>query len=68
MRFDNCKTNNYSKKCLILFGIYRMSDIMSFSVLNITVKEKELFLDFQGGNHAVFDYFFDKYEYMPIGC
>jgi len=34
---------------------------MSFSDLNITIKEKQLFLDFQRGNHAVFDYFFDKY-------
>lgn len=34
---------------------------MSFSALNNIVKEKQLFLDFQGGNHAVFDYFFDKY-------
>ena len=28
---------------------------------NITIKEKQLFLDFQGGNPVVFDYFFDKY-------
>ena len=34
---------------------------MSFSSLNNTNNEKQLFLDFQGGNHAVFDYFFDKY-------
>ena len=34
---------------------------MSFSDLNITVKEKQLFLEFQGGTHGVFDYFFDKY-------
>jgi RNA polymerase sigma-70 factor (ECF subfamily) len=34
---------------------------MSSSDLNITVKEKQLFLDFQGGNPVVFDYFFDKY-------
>lgn len=34
---------------------------MPFSDLNITAKEKQLFLDFQGGDHAVFDYFFDKY-------
>lgn len=34
---------------------------MSFSGLNITIKEKQLFLDFQGGNHTIFDYFFDKY-------
>jgi len=34
---------------------------MSFSDLNITAKEKQLFLDFQGGNPIVFDYFFDKY-------
>jgi len=34
---------------------------MSSSDLNNTVKEKQLFLDFQGGNPVVFDYFFDKY-------
>ena len=34
---------------------------MSSSGLNNIVNEKQLFLDFQGGNHAVFDYFFDKY-------
>jgi RNA polymerase sigma-70 factor, ECF subfamily len=34
---------------------------MSFSGLNNTLSEKQLFLDFQGGNHTVFDYFFDKY-------
>jgi RNA polymerase sigma-70 factor (ECF subfamily) len=34
---------------------------MSFSGLNNTINEKQLFLDFQGGNYAVFDYFFDKY-------
>lgn len=28
---------------------------------HITTKEKQLFLDFQGENLAVFDYFFDKY-------
>jgi hypothetical protein len=44
-----------------LLGIYRTKYFMSFSVLNITLKEKHLFLDFQGGNHTVFDYFFDKY-------
>lgn len=44
-----------------MLGIYRTKDFMSFSGLNITIKEKQLFLEFQGGNHAVFDYFFDKY-------
>jgi RNA polymerase sigma-70 factor (ECF subfamily) len=34
---------------------------MTSSGLNNTVKEKKLFLEFQGGNLAVFDYFFDKY-------
>jgi len=34
---------------------------MSFSSLNNTNNEKQLFLDFQGGNHTIFDYFFDKY-------
>jgi len=34
---------------------------MSSSGLNNTLKEKQLFLDFQGGNHVIFDYFFDKY-------
>jgi len=34
---------------------------MSSSGLNITIKEKQLFLDFQEGNHTIFDYFFDKY-------
>ena len=34
---------------------------MPSSGLNNTVKEKNLFLEFQGGNHATFDYFFDKY-------
>jgi RNA polymerase sigma-70 factor, ECF subfamily len=34
---------------------------MPSSLLNITIKEKQLFLDFQEGSHAVFDYFFDKY-------
>ena len=34
---------------------------MPSSDLNSTLKEKQLFLDFQGGNHTVFDYFFDKY-------
>ena len=35
--------------------------------LNNTVKEKKLFLEFQGGNLAVFDYFFDKY-YQGLLC
>ena len=34
---------------------------MTASEPNITLKEKQLFLDFQEGNHAVFDYFFDRY-------
>lgn len=34
---------------------------MPSSGLDITLKEKQLFLDFQEGNPAVFDYFFDKY-------
>jgi RNA polymerase sigma-70 factor (ECF subfamily) len=34
---------------------------MSSSSLNIVLKEKQLFLDFQGGRQAVFNYFFDKY-------
>ena len=34
---------------------------MSSSDLNIVLKEKQLFLDFQGGKQAFFDYFFDKY-------
>lgn len=34
---------------------------MTASGQNITQREKQLFLDFQAGNHAVFDYFFDKY-------
>lgn len=34
---------------------------MPSSGLNTTLKEKQLFLDFQGGDHAIFDYFFDKY-------
>jgi RNA polymerase sigma-70 factor (family 1) len=34
---------------------------MPFSGLNITIKEKQLFLDFQQGNSSLFDYFFDKY-------
>jgi len=34
---------------------------MTSSGQNNTVKEKQLFLEFQGGDHAVFDYFFDKY-------
>lgn len=38
-----------------------MSHFMSSSDLNNTEKEKQLFLDFQGGSHAAFDYFFDKY-------
>jgi RNA polymerase sigma-70 factor, ECF subfamily len=40
---------------------YRTKKFMSFSGLNNTLSEKQLFLDFQGGNHTVFDYFFDKY-------
>lgn len=38
-----------------------MLRFMSSSDLNIALKEKQLFLDFQGGRQAVFDYFFDKY-------
>jgi RNA polymerase sigma-70 factor (ECF subfamily) len=34
---------------------------MSLSGLNNTINEKQLFLEFQGGTHTVFDYFFDKY-------
>ncbi len=34
---------------------------MPFSSQNNTIKEKKLFIDFQGGNRAGFDYFFDKY-------
>jgi RNA polymerase sigma-70 factor (ECF subfamily) len=34
---------------------------MSSSDLNITTKEKQLLLDFQEGNHVVFNYLFDKY-------
>lgn len=34
---------------------------MTASEPNITMKEKQLFLDFQEGNHAAFDYFFDRY-------
>lgn len=34
---------------------------MPSSDLNIVLKEKQLFLDFQGGKQAFFDYFFDKY-------
>ena len=44
-----------------MLGIYRTKYFMSFSILNNTINEKQLFLDFQGGNHTVFDYFFDKY-------
>jgi len=44
-----------------LLGTSRTKYFMSFSGLNNTVKEKQLFLDFQGGNHTIFDYFFDKY-------
>ncbi len=34
---------------------------MTFSDPKNTINEKKLFLDFQGGNRAGFDYFFDKY-------
>jgi len=34
---------------------------MDPSLLDISKKEKQLFLDFQGGDSAVFDYFFDQY-------
>jgi RNA polymerase sigma-70 factor, ECF subfamily len=34
---------------------------MPSSDLNIVLKEKQFFLDFQGGRQDVFDYFFDKY-------
>ena len=61
MTFDNCEINNYPKKCLILLGICRTKYFMSLSGLNNTIKEKQLFHDFQNGNHAVFDFFFDKY-------
>jgi RNA polymerase sigma-70 factor (ECF subfamily) len=44
-----------------LLGTYRTKNFMSFSNPNNTINEKQLFLEFQGGNHAVFDYFFDKY-------
>jgi len=44
-----------------LLDIYRNKHFMPSSGLNNTVKEKNLFLEFQGGNHATFDYFFDKY-------
>lgn len=59
--FDNCKNYIYSKKCLILLGIYRIPKFMSYSNQDNTIKEKKLFLDFQGGNQVSFDYFFDKY-------
>jgi len=35
--------------------------LMSSSGSNTVLQEKQLFLDFQGGRQAVFDYFFDKY-------
>jgi len=38
-----------------------MLRFMSSSDLNIALKEKQLFLDFQGGRQTVFNYFFDKY-------
>ena len=44
-----------------MLDIYRNKHFMPSSGLNNTVKEKNLFLEFQGGNHATFDYFFDKY-------
>lgn len=34
---------------------------MTASEPNITLKEKQLFFDFQEGNHSAFDYFFDRY-------
>jgi RNA polymerase sigma-70 factor, Bacteroides expansion family 1 len=34
---------------------------MGSSLFDIAKKEKQLFLEFQGGDKAVFDYFFDKY-------
>ncbi|MEK7719434.1 MAG: RNA polymerase sigma-70 factor [Bacteroidota bacterium] len=34
---------------------------MSSSSLSIVLKEKQLFLDFQGGRQVIFNYFFDKY-------
>lgn len=43
---------------LTLIRIFRF---MSSADLNNVLKEKQLFLDFQGGRQAVFDYFFDKY-------
>lgn len=35
--------------------------LMSSSGSNTVLQEKQLFLDFQGGRQAFFDYFFDKY-------
>ena len=34
---------------------------MGSTLFDIAKKEKQLFLEFQGGNLAIFDYFFDKY-------
>jgi len=34
---------------------------MTISILSSVLKEKQLFLDYQGGSHANFDFFFDKY-------
>ena len=39
----------------------RIFRFMPSSDLNIVLKEKQLFLDFQGGKQTFFDYFFDKY-------
>ena len=43
---------------LTLIRIFRF---MSSADLNNVLKEKQLFLDFQGGKQTLFDYFFDKY-------
>jgi len=48
-------------KNALICHIITTQTLMKFPESNIALKEKQLFLDFQGGNHTVFDYFFDKY-------
>lgn len=44
-----------------MLKLNRIFSFMSSSDLNIVIKEKQLFLDFQEGKPTFFDYFFDKY-------
>lgn len=57
-----CISNNYPKKSFNLPDcIHLPYYLMNSTTSDILKKEKLLFLEFQQGNSAFFDYFFDKY-------